>query len=95
MEGRDGLAWYLLGQTWQHTPGSALIGWVGNDAAFLAEQIAWRMTRRSEQRTASRQGPLTLCRASRQPDAIVGLRMTMVLRHDECVDLTEPSWSPC
>jgi putative flavoprotein involved in K+ transport len=48
---------YLLGQTWQHTRGSALIGWVGNDAAFLAEQIAWRMTRRSEQRPASRQGP--------------------------------------
>jgi putative flavoprotein involved in K+ transport len=31
---------YLLGQTWQHTRGSALLGWVGNDAAFLAEQIA-------------------------------------------------------
>ena len=43
---------YLLGQTWQHTRGSTLIGWVGNDAAFLAEQIAWRMTRRSEQRPA-------------------------------------------
>ena len=26
---------------------------------------------------------------------IVGLRMTMVRRHDECVDLTELSWSPC
>jgi len=31
---------YLLGLTWQHTRGSALLGWVGNDAAFLAEQIA-------------------------------------------------------
>jgi putative flavoprotein involved in K+ transport len=31
---------YLLGQTWQHTRGSALLKWVGNDAAFLAEQIA-------------------------------------------------------
>jgi putative flavoprotein involved in K+ transport len=31
---------YLLGQTWQHTRGSALLNWVGNDAAFLAEQIA-------------------------------------------------------
>jgi putative flavoprotein involved in K+ transport len=30
---------YTLGLTWQHTRGSALIGWVGNDAAFLAEQI--------------------------------------------------------
>jgi putative flavoprotein involved in K+ transport len=31
---------YLLGQTWQHTRGSALLGWVGNDAAYLADQIA-------------------------------------------------------
>jgi putative flavoprotein involved in K+ transport len=33
---------YTLGRIWQHTRGSALIGWVGNDAAFLAEQIAAR-----------------------------------------------------
>jgi putative flavoprotein involved in K+ transport len=44
---------YLLGQTWQHTRGSALVGWVGNDAAFLAEQIASLTTRRSDQRAAS------------------------------------------
>jgi putative flavoprotein involved in K+ transport len=31
---------YVLGLTWQHTRGSALLGWVGNDAAFLAAQIA-------------------------------------------------------
>jgi putative flavoprotein involved in K+ transport len=31
---------YVLGLTWQHTRGSALLGWVGNDAAFLAGQIA-------------------------------------------------------
>jgi putative flavoprotein involved in K+ transport len=31
---------YALGLTWQHTRGSALLGWVGNDAAFLAGQIA-------------------------------------------------------
>jgi putative flavoprotein involved in K+ transport len=30
---------YTLGLTWQHTRGSALLGWVGNDAAFLAHQI--------------------------------------------------------
>jgi putative flavoprotein involved in K+ transport len=30
---------YMLGLTWQHTRGSALLGWVGNDAAFLAKQI--------------------------------------------------------
>jgi putative flavoprotein involved in K+ transport len=33
---------YMLGLTWQHTRGSALLGWVGNDAAFLARQIARR-----------------------------------------------------
>jgi putative flavoprotein involved in K+ transport len=30
---------YFLGLTWQHTRGSALIGWVGDDAAYIAEQI--------------------------------------------------------
>jgi putative flavoprotein involved in K+ transport len=33
---------YMLGLTWQHTRGSALLGWVGSDAAFLAERIAAR-----------------------------------------------------
>jgi putative flavoprotein involved in K+ transport len=37
---------YTLGRTWQHTRGSALLGWVGKDAAFLAEQIAARRGRR-------------------------------------------------
>jgi putative flavoprotein involved in K+ transport len=31
---------YFLGLTWQHTRGSALIGWVRDDAEFIAEQIA-------------------------------------------------------
>ena len=30
---------YLLGLTWQHTRGSALLGWVGEDAAFIAGRI--------------------------------------------------------
>ena len=30
---------YLLGMTWQYTRTSALIGWVGDDAAYLADQI--------------------------------------------------------
>ena len=33
---------YVLGLTWQHTRGSALLGWVGSDAAFLAGQITGR-----------------------------------------------------
>jgi putative flavoprotein involved in K+ transport len=31
---------YMLGLTWQNTRGSALLGWVGGDAGFLAEKIA-------------------------------------------------------
>ena len=31
---------YFLGLTWQHTRGSALIGWVKDDAEFIAPQIA-------------------------------------------------------
>jgi putative flavoprotein involved in K+ transport len=34
----DGL--YFLGLSWQHTRGSALIGFVGDDAAFIANRIA-------------------------------------------------------
>jgi putative flavoprotein involved in K+ transport len=30
---------YVLGLTWLHTRGSALVGWVGEDAEHLAEQI--------------------------------------------------------
>jgi putative flavoprotein involved in K+ transport len=30
---------YFLGLSWQHTRGSALLGWIGNDAEFLARQI--------------------------------------------------------
>ena len=33
---------YTLGLTWQHTRGSALLGWVGADAAYLADQITSR-----------------------------------------------------
>ena len=31
---------YFLGLTWQWTRGSALIGWVKDDAAFLTERLA-------------------------------------------------------
>jgi putative flavoprotein involved in K+ transport len=33
---------YFLGLSWQHTRGSALLGWVGEDAEFIAGQIAAR-----------------------------------------------------
>jgi putative flavoprotein involved in K+ transport len=53
---------YTLGLTWQHTRGSALLGWVGADAAFLADQIT---AGGGGQRRAA--GPLTAPR-----DAITG-----------------------
>jgi putative flavoprotein involved in K+ transport len=31
---------YFLGLSWQHTRGSALLGWVKDDAEFIATQIA-------------------------------------------------------
>jgi len=30
---------YFLGLTWQHTRGSALLGWVGDDAEFIAREL--------------------------------------------------------
>jgi len=30
---------YFLGLTWQHTRGSALLGWVKHDAEYIASQI--------------------------------------------------------
>jgi putative flavoprotein involved in K+ transport len=30
---------YFLGLTWQHTRGSALLGWVKDDAQFISEQV--------------------------------------------------------
>ena len=39
---------YFLGLTWQHTRGSALIGWVKDDAAFIAEQIKTSYDRRNK-----------------------------------------------
>jgi putative flavoprotein involved in K+ transport len=49
---------YFLGLSWLHTRGSALIGWVKDDAEHLAHQIS------TFQRTAPASGPPT---ASREP----------------------------
>jgi putative flavoprotein involved in K+ transport len=38
---------YFLGLTWQHTRGSALLGWVKNDAEFIAARIAAHATSKS------------------------------------------------
>jgi putative flavoprotein involved in K+ transport len=47
---------YFLGLPWQYTRGSALIGWVGDDAAYIAEQIKTFSTDRTERRTAEAVG---------------------------------------
>jgi putative flavoprotein involved in K+ transport len=39
---------YFLGLSWQHTRGSALIGWVKDDAEFIATQIAQTTESRHE-----------------------------------------------
>jgi putative flavoprotein involved in K+ transport len=36
---------YFLGLTWQHTRGSALIGWVKDDAEFIADRIGDQLKR--------------------------------------------------
>jgi putative flavoprotein involved in K+ transport len=45
---------YTLGLSWQHTRGSALLGWVGADAAHLAEQITARHRAQHDTRTEIR-----------------------------------------
>ena len=42
---------YFLGLTWQYTRGSALLGWVKEDANFIAEQVARRAGERIPART--------------------------------------------
>ncbi len=46
---------YFLGLSWQHTRGSALLGFVADDATYLAEQIATRAStdRSTQAETAS------------------------------------------
>ena len=46
---------FFLGLSWQHTRGSALIGWVKDDAEFIAEQIAALAEVRSAEGDAERE----------------------------------------
>ena len=48
---------YFLGLTWQYTRGSALIGWVKDDAEFIAEQIAANAKRRASKREVREEPP--------------------------------------
>jgi putative flavoprotein involved in K+ transport len=48
---------YFVGLTWQHTRGSALLGWVKDDAQYIAQEIsAFRPTRPAEPRAPERIG---------------------------------------
>jgi len=40
---------FFLGLTWQHTRGSALLGWVKDDAEFISERIAANTNERPNQ----------------------------------------------
>ena len=51
---------YFLGLTWQHTRGSALLGWVKDDAEHIAQRIrAFRPTGRAETRALESVGSVT------------------------------------
>ena len=44
---------YFLGLYWQHTRGSALLGWVKDDAAYIATQIQTLANSREARPTAA------------------------------------------
>jgi putative flavoprotein involved in K+ transport len=45
---------YFLGLSWQHTRGSALLGWVKDDAEHIAQQISSFRPAHAERRAAER-----------------------------------------
>jgi hypothetical protein len=87
---------YFLGLPWQHTRGSALLGWVSEDAAYLASgSLRMRRTRTRCRRLllppSVRRDALTLARAGRSlvnfPDRWCGsraLRRDSGQRGDRC-----------
>jgi putative flavoprotein involved in K+ transport len=48
---------YFLGLTWQYTRGSALIGWVKDDAEFIAERIAAHQATKSREKRVELPAP--------------------------------------
>ena len=49
---------YFLGLTWQHTRGSALLGWVKDDARFIAQRIAELAQRPGARAPVAQQQPV-------------------------------------
>jgi putative flavoprotein involved in K+ transport len=56
---------YFLGLSWQYTRGSALLGWVKDDAAFIAEQIAANATTTTAEGRTEQDEPLGATHAIR------------------------------
>ena len=82
---------YFLGLSWQHTRGSALLGWVKDDAAFIAAQIAANASddlargrtsdERLEHRTRSQHQRGDLSNAEAQPPGTCGHGRPLPDRH--------------
>jgi len=49
----DVVGLYFLGLPWQHRRGSALLGFVQEDAAYLADRITSRAPRAARRRTSA------------------------------------------
>jgi putative flavoprotein involved in K+ transport len=49
---------YFLGLTWQHTRGSALLGWVKDDARFIAQRVAELAQRPGARAPVAQQQPV-------------------------------------
>ena len=60
---------YFLGLTWQHTRGSALIGFIKDDAEFIAERIAQSAQSENQGRHAQRSAPGEPARPARAKGA--------------------------
>ncbi len=51
---------YFLGLSWQYTRGSALLGWVKEDAEFIAEQVAFNADEEKRLAAAAHEGRTNL-----------------------------------
>jgi putative flavoprotein involved in K+ transport len=60
---------YFLGLPWQHTRGSALIGWVGRDAAYLAARVDERARAGRAAETPGERARQVVSPAARRSDA--------------------------
>ena len=55
---------YFLGLTWQYTRGSALLGWVKEDAEFIAERVAFNAGEEKRLAAAAHEGRTDLSASS-------------------------------